>query len=365
MSGDRTGRGSAAGAAAPSRPASRRVRQSPMLRLVEEFLRELKPDAPEPIAQYVREIMVSAIRLLDDQTPLADVKLLNAALRELRSAFRVFARYRGIRKVTTFGSARTAEGEPAYAQAERFARRIADEGFMIITGAGGGIMRACQAGAGRERSFGVNIKLPFEQRPNEFIANDPKLLGFKYFFTRKLLFVKEADALVAFPGGFGTYDEAFECLTLVQTGKSHPMPIVFVDVPGGNFWETWLRAHVHGLLLARGLISKEDLSLFRVTDDVETAVTEILQFYRVYHSSRYVGEKLVLRLTRHPSLELVEQLNRDFADLLTEGRITLRGPLPEENGDDTADLPRLVLQFNRASFGRLRQMIDFLNQMPL
>lgn len=364
MSGEGAKKGSAVGAAVKPRPERRQVRRSAALKRVEEFLNELKPGAPEPLAQYVSEIMVTATRLLDDQTSLADVKLLNAALRELRSAFRVFARYRGVRKVTTFGSSRTVEGDPAYRQAERFARRITEEGFMVITGAGPGVMRACQAGAGRERSFGVNIKLPFEQQPNEFIANDPKLVGFKYFFTRKLLFVKEAHAVAIFPGGFGTYDEAFECLTLVQTGKSHPMPIVFVDVPGGDFWATWKRRHVEGELLARGLISEEDLSLFRVTDDVETAVTEIVQFYRVFHSSRYVGDKLVLRLTRQPPSDVVERLNAQFPDLLANGRITLRGPLPEENGDETDRLPRLVLQFNRVSFGRLRQMIDFLNRIP-
>jgi hypothetical protein len=327
---------------------------------VEAFLRELRPGAPEPDGQYVREMIVSAVRLLDDRTSLADLKLLNASLRELRYAFRVFARYRGRRKVTTFGSARTPEGHPDYEQARRFAQRIADEGFYVITGAGGGIMRACQQGAGRERSFGINIRLPSEQVPNEFIAGDPKLLHFRYFFTRKLLFVKEADAIVFFPGGFGTHDEAFESLTLVQTGKTPVVPLLFVDAPGGDFWRQWREDGVERLL-ARRLISPEDLALFRVTDDVETAVREILGFYRVYHSSRFVGERLVLRLNQAPPAETIERLNRDFADLLARGRFVLDGPLPEEAGDATAGLPRLVFAFNRRSYGRLRQLIDFLN----
>jgi uncharacterized protein (TIGR00730 family) len=327
---------------------------------VEQFLREIRPDAAEPTAQYVRELMVTAIRLLEDDAPAADVRLINAAVRELRYAFRTFARYRGVRKVTTFGSARTTETEPAYRQAEEFSRRVAEAGFMVITGAGGGIMRACQAGAGRAHSFGVNIRLPFEQKPNEFIADDPKLMTFKYFFTRKLLFVKEADAVVMFPGGFGTLDEAYECLTLVQTGKAGPVPIVFVDAPGGRFWSSWLD-YVRGHLLKGKLISEEDLALFRVTDDAAEAVEEIRGFYRVYHSSRYVGERLVLRLARTPQAPLLERIQLDFADLAAGDRFQLSPALPEEDAKETANLPRLVFPFNRVNFGRLRELIDFLN----
>jgi uncharacterized protein (TIGR00730 family) len=327
---------------------------------VEQFLSEIRPDAAEPTAQYVRELMVTAIRLLEDDTPVADVRLINAAVRELRYAFRTFGRYRGVRKVTTFGSARITETEPAYRQAEEFSRRVAEAGFMVITGAGGGIMRACQAGAGRAHSFGVNIRLPFEQKPNEFIADDPKLMTFKYFFTRKLLFVKEADAVVMFPGGFGTLDEAYECLTLVQTGKAGPVPIVFVDAPGGQFWSSWLD-YVRGHLLKGKLISEEDLALFRVTDDAAEAVEEIRGFYRVYHSSRYVGERLVLRLARAPQAPLLERMQLDFADLASGGRFQLSAALPEEDADETANLPRLVFPFNRVNFGRLRELVDFLN----
>jgi uncharacterized protein (TIGR00730 family) len=327
-------------------------------------LREIRADAPEPAAQYVSELMVSALRLLEDGTPIADIRLLNAAVRELRYAFRIFAPYRGVRKVTTFGSARTAETDPTYRQAEEFARRIADEGFYVITGAGGGIMRACQAGAGRARSFGVNIRLPFEQKPNEFIGGDPKLVTFRYFFTRKLLFMKEANAVALFPGGFGTLDEAYECLTLVQTGKAGPMPIVFVDAPGNRYWDAW-RRYVDDHLLRGGLISEEDLALFRITDDAAEAVDEIRRFYRVYHSSRYVGEKLVIRLTRALADDAVRQIAHDFADIAVHGRFqVVTGALPEEDADETAALPRLVFQFNRVNFGRLRQLIDFLNRLP-
>jgi uncharacterized protein (TIGR00730 family) len=346
---------------APARAARRRPRPSATLARVEQFLREIRPDAPEPTAQYVRELMASAIRLLEDGTSIADIRLLNAAVRELRYAFRIFAPYRGVRKVTTFGSARTAETDPSYRQAEEFARRIADEGFMIITGAGGGIMRACQAGAARARSFGLNIRLPFEQQPNEFIADDPKLMTFRYFFTRKLLFVKEANAVVLFPGGFGTLDETYECLTLVQTGKAGPMPIVFIDAPGGTYWNAW-RDYVETHLLHNSLISEEDLALFRITDDAGEAVEEIRRFYRAYHSSRYVGEKLVIRLNRAPGNEVLEQIEHDFADLAVNGRYQIVAhALPEEDADDITELPRLVFQFNRVNFGRLRKLIDFLN----
>jgi uncharacterized protein (TIGR00730 family) len=338
----------------------RRPRRSVALSRVEDFLHEIRPDAPEPVAQYVRELMVTAIRLLEDRASIADVRLINAAVRELRHAFRTFARYHGVRKVTTFGSARTGETEPTYQQAEEFAKRAVEAGFMLITGAGGGIMRACQAGAGRAHSFGVNIRLPFEQRPNEFIADDPKLVTFKYFFTRKLLFIKEADAVAMFPGGFGTLDEAYECLTLVQTGKAGPMPMVFVDAAGGRFWSSWLD-YVREHLLKNGLISEEDISLFRVTDDAAAAVDEISNFYRVYHSSRYVGDRLVLRLTRAPRPSLLERMQSDFADIAAGGRFQVSAKLPEEDDDETAALPRLVFGFDRVHFGRLRRLIDFLN----
>lgn len=310
----------------------------------------------------VSEMAVTCVKLLRDRASLADIKILNTALKELRYAFSVFARFRGVRKVSTFGSARTRANDREYRLARDFARAIAKQNFMIITGAGGGVMRACQEGAGREHSFGVNIKLPFEQEANEFIERDTKLVTFKYFFTRKLLFIKEADAVVLFPGGFGTHDEAFEALTLVQTGKTDPMPIVFLDVRRGTYWKTWDR-YVRDHLLRRELISEQDLALYRVTDDVAEAVEEITTFYRVYHSLRMVGRKTVLRVTRPISEQLITQVRGEFGDVLGPEGVVAEGALPpEDNEPDIAHLPRLVLDFNRENTGRLRQLIDLINR---
>jgi len=315
----------------------------------------------KPAARLVADILATVVKLARDEPATADLKLLNAALKEMRLAMKIFAPYRGVRKVSTFGSARTPEGDPVYEQAREFARQMARAGFMIITGAGDGIMRACQEGAGRANSFGINIRLPFEQRANEFIDNDRKLLSFKYFFTRKLFFVKEADAVALFPGGFGTNDEGFEVLTLVQTGKTRPIPIVLIDSPMGTYWKTWKR-YVEDHLLRRGLISEEDMHLFRVTASVSEAVEEITTFYRVYHSCRYVGDKLVMRLNRPLGAAALGNLNRRFSDLLTGGKIEQRGALAQEDEAEIAHLPRLVIPFNRLSFGRLRQLIDEVNR---
>jgi uncharacterized protein (TIGR00730 family) len=312
---------------------------------------------------FVHEMVETALRLLRDGTGRGDLKILNAALRELRYAFKVFAPYRQVRKVSCFGSARTPATAPAYRTAKEFSRQIADRGYMVITGGGDGIMRACQEGAGRERSFGANIRLPFEQEPNEFISNDPKLVTFRYFFTRKLIFVKEADAVVLFPGGFGTHDEGYEVLTLVQTGKGRPLPIVFVDSPRGTFWKTWER-YVHDHLLRAKLISPDDLSLFKVTTSVEEAVEEIVGFYRVYHSSRLVGRDFVIRLAHAVPAALVQHLTRDFADILDGSEIVQSGALPDEHEQEPEldALPRLVCRMVHGRAGRLRQLIDRLNR---
>jgi predicted Rossmann-fold nucleotide-binding protein len=234
---------------------------------------------------------------------------------------------------------------------------------MVITGAGEGIMKAGQGGAGRDQSFGVNIRLPFEQSANEIIQNDAKLITFRYFFTRKLVFVKETDAIALFPGGFGTMDEAFETLTLLQTGKSPLLPLVCVDREGGDYWRSW-DTYIRKTLLSRGLIADEDLSLYRVVDRLDEATSHILTFYRNYHSSRYVGNRLVLRLHRIPSLEAMARLEREYADIVAEGKFSVGAALPEEAEDSAvADLPRLAFVFNRRSFGRLRQLIDTLNQL--
>jgi len=336
-------------------------RNSEMAALIQQLL-ELAGGSPH--AEFLQEMIETVLRLAGDRADRGDIKILNAALRELSYAFRVFAPYRGIRKVTIFGSARVNEETPEYRQALAFAHRITRRGWMLITGAGDGIMKAGQGGAGRERSFGVNIRLPFEQQANEFIRSDSKLVTFRYFFTRKLIFMKETDGIALFPGGFGTLDEAFEILTLVQTGKSVPLPIVCLDRPGGDYWSQW-DDYVRRVLLDRGMIAPSDVGLYRVTDSVQLALDEILTFYRNYHSSRYVGEQLVLRLQQSPSDEELTILNREFGDILTEGTITRSAPLPEEGGEaGLTHLPRLVLSFNRRDVGRLRQLIDALNRLP-
>ncbi len=332
---------------------------------VDTLIHQLVAEAGgSPHAEFIEEMIQTVLRLIENQADRGDIKMLNAALRELVYAFRVFAPYRGTRKVTMFGSARTTEDQPEYQQALAFAYAISQKGWMVITGAGDGIMKAGHDGAGRERSFGVNIRLPFEQRANEFIQDDSKLITFRYFFTRKLIFVKETDGIALFPGGFGTLDEAFEILTLIQTGKSNPLPMVCLDRPGGDYWRTW-EGYVRGVLLARGLISPEDLSLYRVTDRLDEALAEITGFYRNYHSSRYVGDRLVIRLQQAPTGEDLDRLNREFRDVLVDGALTVGPALPEEASEHAlADLPRLVLHFNRRDIGRLRQLIDALNRLP-
>jgi uncharacterized protein (TIGR00730 family) len=309
----------------------------------------------------LKEIVITTIKLSQDQADRGDLKILHNTLKEMRYAFKLFTPYRHFRKVSIFGSARTLPEDPAYAQAEEFARRITQKGFMVITGAGEGIMRGAQAGAGRNQSFGMNINLPFEQTANQFIVNDPKLMTFKYFFTRKLFFIKEADAVVLFPGGFGTHDEGFEALTLIQTGKSDPIPVIFLDTPGGTYWKAW-ESYVEHEILRRNLISREDLSLFKVTDNVGTAVDEIARYYANYHSLRYVRDQLVIRTKRAAEPGMLERLNREFQDILVSGTITAAAALPEEvNEPEIQDLPRLILNFNRRNFGRLRQLIDVIN----
>ena len=334
-----------------------------MLKELETMLAELPllAQASED-TDLLHDLITTIHRMVAEKADRGDIKIISRAFRELRYAFKTFAPYREVRKVTVFGSARTRESDPAYAQAVAFGRAMVEQGYMVITGAGEGIMRAAQEGSGRERSFGVNIELPFEQVPNAFIHEDPKLIACKYFFTRKLIFVKESHALALFPGGWGTMDEGFEVLTLQQTGKSAPMPIVFVDAPGGTYWTEWREYNVRHLL-ERGLISPEDMDLFLITDRPEVAVQEIVSFYKNYHSSRYVHERLVFRLNQPLPDWLLKDINRDFADLLSEGAFESGGALPEErNESDLIHLPRLLFWFNRKNLGRLRQLINTLNR---
>ena len=320
--------------------------------------------ASQRVAELIERIKESTDKLATDHPSRGDLKILSRTLKELRYAFKVFAPYRRMRKVTVFGSARTPPDHPTYRQAVAFGQAMSGHGWFVITGASSGIMEAAHIGSGRDHAMGLNILLPIEQVANSVIAGDPKLVHMKYFFTRKLMFVKETDAICLLPGGFGTLDEGMEVLTLLQTGKRDIMPMVLLDEPGGDYWADF-QEFVEKQLLGRGMISPEDLSLYKLTDNADQAVAEILQFYRVYHSLRYVRSNLVMRLHRRPGEALLETINTNFADVLVEGRFQVGQALAEEQDDpDLADLPRLIFQFNRRNYGRLRQLIDCLNSDP-
>lgn len=348
-------------------PASTRANSPPRSDLDGQILahradRQQGPVTPQRIADLIDKIKESADKLASDRTSRGDLKILSRTLRELRYAFKVFTPYRCWRKVAIFGSARTVPDAPCYKQAVRFGQAMAHQGWLVVTGAASGIMEAGHVGAGRENSMGLNIMLPFEQNSNAVIAGDRKLVYMKYFFTRKLMFVKESHAICLLPGGFGTLDEGLEVLTLLQTGKRDMVPVVFLDEPGGDFWIHFQR-FIQQKLLNRGMIDPDDPALYKLTDNVEEAVGEILQFFRVYHSMRYVSNRLVLRLASPLDKKLLEQINAHFADILVDGRFTLGGPLPEEKDEpDLAELPRLIFNFNRQAFGRLRRLIDCLNR---
>jgi len=308
------------------------------------------------------EILVSAARLAADGADRLDLKITNAALKEMRAAFRAFAPYRDRPKATIFGSARTRVDHPTYEQAKTLAAKLASAGWMVVTGAGPGIMAAGLEGAGRDHTFGVNIRLPFEQTPNPYVTSD-RLLTMKYFFTRKLMLMKESHGFVSLPGGFGTLDETFELLTLIQTGKASPAPIVLLDAPGGTFWQDFLRFVREGVA-SHGYVDPDDLALFVVTDDVDVAVEELLAFGRNFHSIRWVGERLVIRLRTAPTDAELAGLNVEFADVCLSGSIERSGALPAEvSGHDQVDLPRVVLHYDSSKAGRLRSLLDRLNRL--
>ena len=315
-------------------------------------------------ADLIFELVTSALRLARDSADRGDLKIANAALKEMRHAFHVFAPYRSALKVAIFGSARTQPDSPLYLQTRDFAAAMAELEWMVVTGAGPGIMEAGIEGAGADNAFGVSILLPFETTTSQFLADDPKLINFRYFFTRKLEFIKESDAFVLLPGGYGTLDEAFELLTLLQTGKAQPAPVIMLDVPGGTYWQHW-GAFVERELEQPGYVSLEDDHLFCVTDDVQTAVDEILGFYRNYHSQRFVKGRLVLRLQHAPSPALLKELNAEFADIVVRGEIEVIDATPQEIADDDhVDLARIAFRFDRHGWSRLRMMIDRLNDRP-
>ncbi|MEM9366475.1 MAG: LOG family protein [Planctomycetota bacterium] len=338
--------------------------------LPQEAIGEDQAQRPQPIddpivrtySQDLYQVMRHTIdRMEHDQTARGDLKILSRTLRELRYAFKVFRPYRRRRKVTIFGSARTPEDHPDYLAAVDLAKKITQHGWMVITGAGGGIMEAGHKGAGREASMGLNIMLPFEQGANPYIVDDPKLVTLKYFFTRKLMFVKECSGVVCLPGGFGTLDEALETLTLMQTGKQTMLPLILLDHPNGSYWQD-LGLFINKQLLGGGMISPADVALYKITNSADEAADELLGFYKVYHSQRFVNKDLVLRIKRALTDEQLATINDEFADILSSGVFTQRDALPEESSEpELAEMPRLVFRFNRRALGRLRMLINHIN----
>lgn len=325
---------------------------------IQNLIRKWGGDPNKFDGRLVAELIQTSLKLIPDGHDTGQLKLLNAAMKEMRYAYRVFNRYRGIKKITIFGSARTPSEHADYIAARQFSAAMAQHGWMAITGAGNGIMRAGHEGPQRAASFGLSIRLPFETTANEVIEGDPKLINFRYFFTRKLMFVSHADAVAVFPGGFGTQDELFEALTLVQTGKSNIVPIVLIEGEGGAYWRNW-NQYIHRHLLANGWVSPDDPSIYHLASDIDDAVEHVLKFYRVFHSSRYVGPLLVIRLTQSLTEEQVAMLNDEFRDLVKSGRMERRGSLDGER--DHPDLPRLVFEHTRSHFGRMRMLIDRIN----
>jgi uncharacterized protein (TIGR00730 family) len=310
-----------------------------------------------------KDIVTNAIKCKSDELDILDLKVIDRAVAEFRHAACVFKPYRAVRKVSIFGSARISRGSPYYQLAVKLGRLVVDGGFMVITGAAEGIMRAGIEGAGPQNSFGINILLPFETGPTRIIRDDPKVVQFKYFFTRKIFFVMEADAIALFPGGFGTHDEGFEVLTLLQTGKAPPMPVVLMELPGEQYWESWDQ-FIRQQLLNRKLISPEDLSFYKIVHSPKEAVDWIKAFYSTYHSVRQVRNQLVIRLEKELLDTHIRRLNEDFQDLIRSGQITKTTALPaEEDEPSLLSKPRISFAYNKKSAGRLNEMIIMINQM--
>jgi len=328
---------------------------------IDDLLELVCPDAHLVDRRYMRQLMLTAALVAHDQPDRLNLKIMNRTLRELRRGFNTFDPWSDVQKIAIFGSARSAEGTPHYEMAVQCAAGLVEAGFMVVTGAGPGVMEAANKGAGREQSFGVNIMLPFEQEANQYIRNDPKLVNFKYFFTRKVVFVKETDGVILLPGGFGTQDEGFETLTLVQTGKCDPRPIVMLEAPDSTYWDEWDR-YCRSALLDRGLISPDDLDLYTIVNDPRDAIEHVIHFYRNFHSIRYIHGELVIRMQHRPSALLIEALNDEFKDIITSGSITETEPDPVESDEPgVGGLHRLRLAFDQKHLGKLRRLINRLN----
>lgn len=346
-------------AAPPEKRAQRRADDPDIAAQLDRIILEVGGEPGSYDARLVKELLVAGLKLIPDGRDTGELKLITAAVKELRYAYRVFGQYPDPHKVTIFGSARTPAEHPDYAMTVDFSRLMAERGWMVITGAGGGIMHAGHLGPGREASFGVAIRLPFETTANEVILGDEKLIHFRYFFTRKLMFLSQAESVALFPGGFGTMDEAYEALTLIQTGKTSMIPVVMLEGAGGDYWPQWER-WTRSALLSRNLISPEDVNLYYIARSAEDAANHIQRFYRNYHSSRYVKDSLVIRLKARLNDADVQKLETEFAVLIKQGGMVQRGPLDGES--DHLNLPRIVFQHTRHKFGLVRKLIDRINE---
>ena len=352
--------------APPEQPAVKRADDPALVARIDELISGVGGKPGSFDSRLIRDLIQTALKLIPDGRDTGELKLITTAVKEMRYAYRVFGQYPEPHKVSIFGSARTPAGHADYAAAREFGSLMAKNGWMIITGAGDGIMKAGHEGPGRQASFGVAIRLPFETTANEVIAGDQKLIHFRYFFTRKLMFLSQSEAIALFPGGFGTMDEAFEALTLIQTGKSSMIPVVMCEGAGGNYWQQFDQA-MRAMLLTRGWISPEDVELYRIFNTPAEAAAHIVQFYRIYHSSRYVKDDMVIRIKRPLKEKDVDRLTEEFRILIkpegatgSPSRIVQRGPFAEET--DHLTLPRLSFPHTRYKFGMIRRLIDRINQ---
>ena len=335
-------------------PTPRRLNEE-IEKLVVEFGGKTEPG-------YVTQMIKSALEISKSDVSSLDAKIAASALREMQQAFKMMAPFRDRKKVTIFGSARTSKGDPLFDRTAQISREFAERGWMVVTGAGPGIMEAGMVGAGRENSIGVSIRLPFETAANEVIQGDTKFVSMRYFFTRKLMLVKESHAFICMPGGFGTLDEMFELLTLIQTGKGLPVPLLLMDLEDDPFWES-ISQLIQDQLLPRGLISSDDLAFFDVCHSPSDAWKIVETFYSNYRSMRFFGETLVLRLNREVSDGLISSLGDHFGMLCVDGGFSRVDARAEEIRDlDDLDAHRIAFKFARRHYGHLRMLINHLNQ---
>lgn len=345
-----------------SAPGSRLVDQPEFAARLDGLIADCGGDPTSFDSRLIRDMLTTTLKLVTDRRNTGELKLLVSSFKELRHAYRVFAQYPSAHKISIFGSARTPSTHPDYAAAVAFSREMGARGWLSITGAGDGIMKAGHEGPGREASFGLAIRLPFETTANTVIEGDEKLIHFRYFFTRKLMFISQCDAVAVFPGGFGTQDELFEALTLTQTGKGALMPVVLVQGEGSSYWNHWDR-YVREELLAGGFISPEDVDFYHLATTTAEAADYVCQFYRNYHSARYVDDDLVIRLKGRLTDSHLASLNDEFAGLVKSGSIRQRGPYDVES--ELLDLPRVAFTHTRRHFGMIRRMVDRINQFEL